>query len=184
MNLPKLDNLIALQRNPIPFNCTTFEIHFKKTQLKKIFDTTLQNRKLLYKILDNTPKEQLLKIPEGYRNSIWWNVAHVVVTQQILVYKFSGLQMRVSDEYVDKFKKGTVPDGTATDEEIKEISAFLLSTATWVEEDYENGLFIDFNPYTTSLNVTLENVEDAMAFNVFHEGLHLGAILALQKMVS
>jgi len=151
--------------------------------LEKIFDTTLQNRKLLYKILDNTPKEQLLKIPKGYRNNIWWNIAHVVVTQQLLIYKFSGLQTRVPEELVDKFRKGTVPDGTATDDEIKKIASFLISTAEWVKEDYESGLFKDFNEYTTSLNVTLRNVEDSITFNVFHEGLHLGAILALQKMV-
>lgn len=148
-----------------------------------IFDTTLQNRKLLYKILDNTPREQLLEIPGGFRNNIWWNIAHVVVTQQALVYKLSGLQMRVPDEYIDKFKKGTVPDGSATEEEMKTIGNFLISTAEWVEEDYGKGLFEDFNKYTASLKVTLKNVEDAITFNMFHEGLHLGTILALQKVI-
>ena len=151
--------------------------------LEKIFDTTVKNRKLLHKILDSTPKDKLLKIPEGFRNNIWWNIAHVVVTQQLLVYKFSGLQIRIPEAYVDKFKKGSVPDGSATDEEIKEIGDFLLSTAEWAKEDYENGLFETYNEYTTSLNVTLGGVEDAMTFNVFHEGLHLGAILALKKVV-
>lgn len=151
--------------------------------MKNIFDTILQNRKLLYKILDNTLREQLLEIPAGFRNNIWWNIAHVVVTQQILVYTFSGLKVRVPESFVEKFKKGTVPDGTATDVEIKEIADFLISTAEWAKEDYENGLFTDYNTYTTSLNVTLNTVEDAMAFNVFHEGLHLGAILGLQKVV-
>ncbi|MGB6153811.1 MAG: DinB family protein [Pricia sp.] len=151
--------------------------------MEKIFDTTLQNRKLLYKILDNTPKEQLLEIPTGFRNNIWWNIAHVVVTQQLLLYKFSGLQVRVPEEYVAKFKKGTVPDGKATDEEIKEIAGFLISTADWAKEDYEAGLFKEFDAYTTSLNVSLNDIEDAMTFNIFHEGLHLGSILGLQKVV-
>lgn len=149
--------------------------------MRKIVDTTLQNRKLLYKILNDTPKEKLLEIPDGFRNNIWWNIAHVVATQQILVYKFSGLQMRIPEELVDKFKKGTVPDGTATDEEIKEIAAFLLSTVEWMEDDYGSGLFKDFNEYTTSLKVTLRNIDDALTFNLFHEGLHLGAVLSLQK---
>ncbi|HET8735463.1 MAG TPA: DinB family protein [Pricia sp.] len=151
--------------------------------MEKKFDTILQNRKLLYKILDTTPRRQLLEIPTGFRNNIWWNIAHVVVTQQLLVYKFSGLQIRVPDEFVEKFKKGTAPDGTASDTEIKTIADFLLSTAEWAKEDYENGLFREYNEYTTSLNVTLKSVEDAITFNVFHEGLHLGAILALQKVV-
>ncbi len=151
--------------------------------MENIFDTTLQNRKLLYKILDNTPKEQLLEIPTGFRNNIWWNIAHVVATQQILVYKFSGLQARIPEQFIEKFKKGTVPDGTATDEEIKKIADFLISTAEWAKQDHENGLFQEFNEYTTSVKVTLRNVEDAMTFNVFHEGIHLGTILGLQKVV-
>ncbi|PKA98055.1 DinB family protein [Flavobacteriaceae bacterium MAR_2009_75] len=151
--------------------------------MENILKTTLQNRKLLYKILDKTPRKQLLQIPEGFRNNIWWNIAHVVVTQQLLVYKFSDLQMRVPQEFIEKFKKGTVPDGTASEEEIKEIAAFLLSTIEWMEEDYNNGLFKEYNSYTTSMNVTLNNVDDAIAFNLFHEGIHLGAILALQKVV-
>ena len=151
--------------------------------MENIFTTTLQNRKLLYKILDNTPREQLLEIPKGFRNNIWWNIAHVVVTQQLLVYKLSGLKVRIPEQFVEKFKKGTVPDGTATDAEIKEIGDFLISTAEWAKEDYGNGLFKNFNEYTTSLKVTLRSVEDAMTFNVFHEGLHLGAILGLQKVV-
>ncbi|SDD66427.1 DinB superfamily protein [Pricia antarctica] len=152
--------------------------------MEKIFDTTLQNRKLLYKILDNTSREQLLEIPTGFRNNIWWNIAHVVATQQILVYKFSGLKMRIPEQFIEKFKKGTVPDGSATDAEIKEIGDFLISTAEWAKQDYESGLFKDFNTYTTSVNVTLNSVEDAMTFNVFHEDLHLGTILGLQKAVN
>ncbi|MBO0590943.1 DinB family protein [Cellulophaga sp. E16_2] len=150
--------------------------------MEKLFNITLQNRKILYKFLKDTPKEQLLKIPDGFRNNIWWNIAHVVVTQQVLVYKFSGLPMRVSDELVEKFRKGGVPDGTATDEEIDAIEGFLFSTVEWMQEDYDNGVFTSYVEYKTSVNITLSKVEDAIAFNVYHEGLHMGSILALLKV--
>lgn len=149
--------------------------------MEKLFDITLKNRKILYKILKNTPKEALLEIPPGFRNNIWWNIAHVVVTQQRLVYGRSNLPMRISNELIDKFKKGTVPDGTATDDEMEEIEGYLFATAEWIQQDYENGIFKNFDPYTTTPGVVLECVEDALAFNVFHEGLHLGVILSLQK---
>ena len=151
--------------------------------MEKLFNITLQNRKILYKILTNTPKEQLLKIPDGYRNNIWWNIAHVVVTQQLLVYKLSDQNMKVPNALVDNYRKGTVPDGTATDEEMDMIKGFLFSTVEWAQEDYEKGIFKAFNEYTTSANVTLKDVEDAIAFNLFHEGLHLGVILSLEKML-
>ncbi|WP_425234881.1 DinB family protein [Ulvibacterium sp.] len=149
--------------------------------MEKLFNITLQNRKNLLNILENTPRDILLKIPKGYRNNIWWNIAHVAVTQQLLVYNLSNRPMLVPQELVDKFRKGTIPDGTTTDEEIKMIASFLLSTIERTEEDFNKGIFKEFNEYTTSAKVTLREVADAVAFNVFHEGLHLGAILSLRK---
>ncbi|WP_289037429.1 DinB family protein [uncultured Zobellia sp.] len=151
--------------------------------MEKLFDVILQNRKRLYTILTETPREQLLEIPEGFNNNIWWNIAHTVITTQVLVYKFSNLQMRVSDELVQKFMKGTKPDGTATEEEIMIIGDFLISTLEWIVEDYEAGLFQEYNEYTTSAGVTLASAEDALTFNLYHEGLHMGAIIALLKVV-
>ena len=52
-----------------------------------------------------------------------------------------------------------------------------------MQEDYAKGLFKDYTEYTTSANVTLSSVDDAIIFNVYHEGLHLGAILSLLKVV-
>ncbi|MDO1512659.1 DinB family protein [Maribacter confluentis] len=149
--------------------------------VENLLEITLQNRKNLHKVLTNTPKEKLLAIPEGFNNNIFWNIAHTVVTQQLLCYKFSGLQMRVPKELVDKFMKGTVPDGTASDEEIMIVADFLISTVEWIKEDYETQLFKEYKEYTTSAKVTLRNVEDAIGFNLFHEGLHANTITLLLK---
>jgi len=151
--------------------------------MKNVLEQTLQARKGFYGILKNTPREELLKIPIGYNNNIWWNIAHVVSTQQALIYGLGGLELQMPQELKDKFKKGTRPDGKATEEEIEQIKKLLFSTIETTMEDYEKGVFSNYNEYTTSANVTLKNVDDAIAFNFFHEGLHLGAILALQKAV-
>jgi hypothetical protein len=42
---------------------------------------------------------------EGYSNNLIWNIAHIIVVQQMLVYKLSGLPMMISDEMVDKYKR-------------------------------------------------------------------------------
>ncbi len=151
--------------------------------MKNLLDLTLQTRKGFYYILKNTPREELLKIPKGYNNNIWWNIAHIVSTQQALVYGLSGLQIEISQELKDKFKKGTVPDGTATDAEIEQVKGLLFSTIEKTIKDFENGLFKNFKEYPTSAGITLKNLEDAISFNLFHEGLHLGSVFALQKAV-
>jgi len=151
---------------------------------ENLFSIMLQNRKNLHTILTETPKEKLLQIPEGFNNNVYWNIAHTVATQQLLIYKLSGLQMRIPNELVAKFAKGTVPDGTATEEEMMVVADFLISTAEWLIEDYNTALFQTFNEYTTSARVTLKNVDDAIVFNLLHEGLHLGQISLLLKQLS
>lgn len=152
--------------------------------MEYLLDNSNQIRKILLKILDETPKDLLLEIPKNFNNNIWWNIAHVVVTQQLLVYKFSGMPMLVSDEMVEKYKKGTFPDGTATDEEITQIKDLLFSTLKQTEKDYKAGNFKSYTAYTTSLNITLSNVVEAMKFNALHEGIHIGAILALKRNIT
>ncbi len=151
--------------------------------MKKLLEITLQNRKKLYGFLTEMPREKLLKVPKGFNNNIWWNIAHVVVTQQLLVYKLSGLEMRIEDDLVQKFKKGTAPRDIPSEEEIKKVASYLIATVEWTKEDLENGLFKKYEEYTTSADITLKDVADAITFNIYHEGMHMGTILAMKKLV-
>ncbi|GGX11882.1 DinB family protein [Aquimarina muelleri] len=144
---------------------------------------TRVNRKALEKILDNYSLEQLNKVPEGFKNNLIWNVAHVVVTQQLLVYKLSGLPMMIDDKIVDLYKKGTKTERPATALEVAEIKELLFTTLDKTEKDLQNGIFKNFNDYETSTGFVLKTVQDAINFNNFHEGIHLGYILALKKSI-
>lgn len=145
------------------------------------FDITLKNRKLLESIMDNHTLEQLNKVPEGFNNNIIWNVAHTIVTQQLLVYKLSGLHSVLSDEMIETYRKGTKTERDVTQAEVDEIKGLLFSTVEKNKEDYNNKLFKNYNEYTVSTKSTLTNVEEAIDFNTFHEGIHLGYILALKR---
>jgi len=145
------------------------------------FDITLKNRKFLNSFLKSFSLEELNKIPEGFSNNIIWNIAHVVVTQQLLVYNLSGLPMMTNEEMVVKYRKGSKVEKDATQEEVNEIKELLFSTAKKMKDDYDTGVFKTYNSYTTSTNSAMTNVEEAIEFNNFHEGIHLGYILALKK---
>ncbi len=148
-----------------------------------VLDIAKMNRGILLKIADNFSLEQLNKIPEGFQNNLIWNIAHVIVTQQLLVYNLSGLPMMISDDMAAKYRKGTKVEGDVSQEEVDEIKELMLSTIERTREDYKNGLFKTYNTYTTSTNATISTVEEAMQFNNFHEGTHLGYILALKKSI-
>lgn len=152
--------------------------------MNKSFEILQQHRKVLYYYLKTTPLEVLNTIPAGFRNNIFWNIAHSVVTQQSLVYSLSGLSPLVSDEMIERFRKGTVPERDATAEEIEELKGLLFSTVEKTVADYQQEVFQEFRSYTTMTKAVLNDVEDAILFNNFHEGLHLGYIMALQKALS
>lgn len=137
----------------------------------------------LVELLDSIPIEKLTETPPKFNNNIWWNIAHVAVTQQLLVYKLSGLPMNLPTEIIEKYSKGSKPCEDFVPQELTLIRESLTSLIDQTEKDYSQGVFKDFNEYKTSANVWLKNVEDAMSFNVFHEGIHLGSILALKRAI-
>lgn len=125
--------------------------------------------------------EQINFIPNNFNNSIGWQVAHLVVTQQLLHYKLSGNPMLVNDSMVDNFRKGSSGKYLLTEEQWKEITKLLESLALQLIEDYKNDLFKEYNTYETSYNATLTSIEDAISFSNIHDALHFGTIMAMKK---
>lgn len=145
------------------------------------FDITNKNRAIFKTFLETFTLEELNKVPKGFNNNIIWNIAHTIVTQQLLVYNLSGLQMLLTNDMVEKYRKGTKPEQDVTWAEVDLIKGLLFSTIEKTKEDYNNNVFETYNEYTVTTKSTLTNVDEAIDFNNFHEGIHLGYILALKR---
>lgn len=141
------------------------------------------NRNNIADFIKDLSLERVNKIPVGLKNNISWTVAHLVVTQQILCYKLSNCKMLVPNHLVEKFSKGSFPKEDLQEKEFKEIMTLFLELPNQLEKDYKKGLFTSFKPYTTSTGIELLSIENAIKFNNYHEGIHLGIILQLLKMV-
>ncbi|MBF4517249.1 DinB family protein [Flavobacterium sp. ANB] len=151
--------------------------------MSSVFKVQKTIREIFLKILDNHSLEQLNKIPEGFKNNVIWNVAHCISSQQVLVYKLSGLPTLVSDEFIDKYKKGTKPEADVSQAELDEIKRLLFATLEQTEKDYAENVFNHYTFYKTSMGFDLENVQDALDFVSYHEGIHTGIIMSLQKFI-
>jgi hypothetical protein len=158
-------------------------IFIKKLKMNTSLDVTRTSRKMLSQFLKGYNLGQLNTIPEGHNNNLIWNIAHIIVVQQMLVYKLSGLPMKISETLVEKYKKGTKPEQDATQAEVDEINNLLMETIDQTEIDLNNNVFVNFQEYPTSTGFVLKSVKDAMVFNSFHEGIHIGAILSLRKFI-
>ena len=151
--------------------------------MQKQFEIIKQSRKLILKTIEDLSIAQLNKIPNRFKNNIAWNIAHVAVTQQLLCYKLSGINCLVSEEMISNFQKGTAPTYTISEAEFETIKTLFLELPIRLEEDYNKGVFKNYIEYKTSVNITLNHIEDGINFNIYHEGIHLGIILELMKFV-
>ena len=127
--------------------------------------------------------EQLNKIPDGFSNNLIWNMAHLVVTQRLLIYGLSGADLGLDSEFVDKYKKGTKPEGDVSQKEVDQVLELLNSEFDKLSSDIDGGVFKSYKNYPTSYNFEITNFEDALTFNNLHFGLHVSTMLKLGKLV-
>ena len=151
--------------------------------MKIQFDILRKSRDLILKEIDGLSLEELHKIPDGFKNNIAWNVAHIVVTQQLLHYGLSGLNLLCPDDLVEAHRKGTVPTKTFTEEEFEEVKELLMGLPDTLEEDFEAAIFENYKEYPTSTGFVLSSIDNAIPFNNFHEGIHYGIIRSIKKFL-
>ena len=141
------------------------------------------SRGLYQNFLDNYSLEQLNTIPPGMSNNLIWNIGHVIVSQQKLVYALSGLPMHIPDSLFEKYQNGSRPDGKTTQAEVDEIKKLLSEMVEKTKSDFEAGVFKEFHPYQTKTGFHLGTWKEAMEFNNYHEGIHLGIMLQIKKFL-
>ncbi|HEY6502624.1 MAG TPA: DinB family protein [Chitinophagaceae bacterium] len=141
------------------------------------------SRKIYQEYFDKYSLEQLNIVPDRFNNNLIWNIGHIIAAQQSLVYRTSNLPMNITDAYFDKYKPGTKPSGTVSQSEVNEIKSLLTSMIDQTETDLACGKFVSFTERNTITGFHLGNLQDALVFNNYHEGLHLGYMKSIVKFV-
>lgn len=142
-----------------------------------------QIRKHIIEELETHSLQQLLYIPVGFKNNIFWNAAHVLATQQLIMYYLTDNKMLVDKTFIEKYKKGTIGNTEVTEKDIAELIEVLEQTPKILYKDYRSEKLAYYKPYMTSFGVNLESIEDAIQFNNVHEAMHLGYIMAMKKNI-
>jgi hypothetical protein len=151
--------------------------------MESLFKTWKTSRHLYADFFDQYSLEQLNKVPTGFSNNLLWNIGHVIVAQQSLVYRLSGLPMHISDELFNRYKPGTRPTGEAPPAEAEQLRELLLSLVDRTLDDWTHGRFQTFTERQTATGFHLATLQDAFEFNNYHEGLHLGYMMCIRKGV-
>lgn len=153
----------------------------------KIIQNILQTRNLILNITEGMSEEKIFQIPNGFNNNIYWNMGHVSATMALLTYKLSGLAVPFDEQFILSFGKGSSPASWADRSKIptiSELKQILKELPIQVQNDALEDQFADFKPYQTSAGLSLQNIDDALHFVHFHDGLHIGYILAQKRALS
>lgn len=148
-----------------------------------VFKTVEFTRKTLFHYLENLTPEQLYFIPKGFKNNIIWNIGHILIVEQLLTYKLSGLEINADKKFIKLYSKGTFPSKKVSLSEIEDLKKNLIPAYKNTKRDYENGTFKNYKEFVTGIGVKLNNIDDALQFIPFHDAIHLGIILSIKKLL-
>lgn len=155
--------------------------------MKYPIQITRKTRETVLDLIKDLSVEQLNKVPQGFNNNIIWNVAHLAATLQGICYKRAGLPVTVvGEDFFETYKSGTKPEKEIDGAAIEQIKQALLSTVDQVEADIEQRkeIFSNYPAWLTRYGIEISSIDDAIAFLPFHEGLHMGYIMALKRAIA
>jgi DinB superfamily len=154
-----------------------------KTIMTKIIANIKKTRSFLLDGIKDLSDGQLNKIPAGFNNNIIWNLGHMIAAQQGICYRRSGATPVISNDFWERYRTGSKPAGAAEATEIENIKTLFLSTIDQLESDINTPVFDNYTAWTTRYGVEITSISDAVSFVPFHEGLHLGTIMSLKRLL-
>ena len=147
----------------------------------KVLRATRENT---IEVIKELSLEQLNLVPDGFTGNIAWHLGHMVQTHRGLIYQLNAQKSGLEKDFIMKYRKGSKPEGSIDQAEFEFITEQLLNQVDELEEDLQKEDFFGENhPYSTSYNYDLNSLEDCVKFSNVHQGLHLGYIMALKRIV-
>lgn len=151
--------------------------------MSKAIDILRQPRLQVLNLIEQYSLDQLNHIPTGFNNNIVWNLGHMVAAQQGVCYRRAGIELVVNEDFFEAYKPGSKPEGLTDAAGLATVKALLISTLDQLEQDLTIDKFSNYIPWTTRYGVAINSIEDAVKFLPFHDGLHVGYIMSLRKLV-
>ena len=134
--------------------------------------------------LQSVKEEQWDIQPEGFHNTIRWNVGHIFVSMETLVQRALPEYEPVHAEWIPLFAPGTKPaDWTVEPPTNEELLTALAEQPARIKGVLEGKLNQTLPESMKIGNLhEMATVEALMHFAVWHEGIHSGIISAMSKI--
>lgn len=151
--------------------------------MERQFHIMRENRTAFIRLVEELTIEELNEIPDGFNNNIAWNFNHMVTVLVVLNYWRAGVAHSMPKERIEKYGRGTRPEGTIGQEELNYYKEHAIHLVNQFEKDWNEGKFSRYEPFNTSLGVSVVNNEDSLHYTAAHDFLHYGYAMALRRLV-
>lgn len=124
-------------------------------------------------------------IPPGLKNNIKWNLGHMYVIHEKFAFQLTGRETHYPTNFSDLFDPGTQPsDWNIEPPTISELITLLEEQIERVESVLSSKPKKEINPhYKSSTGLIFTNVEELLAFLIYHEAMHFATIKNIKNII-
>ena len=145
-----------------------------------IFQQINMIRQFTLKEIDGLSEEQADQMPEGFRNTVRWNLGHIYTVQNLFISKFGGKSIDTPSHYFELFAPGTKPaDWQGEVPTLDELKKRLEEQPAKLKEASVGQL----DEKAAEMFLSLSTIGELLNFTLYHEGLHVGTIKELKKRI-
>ena len=149
--------------------------------MNKQIEILRNTRKYLLGFIVDLSVEELNEIPKGFNNNIIWNLIHLISTQQNICYARAGLPICIDEKYFKPYAPDTKPGPYIDAAEMDTLKMLFLTVIDRLETDLKKDAFSRYTPWTNRYSVQISTIDEVLGFLPYHEGLHLGYVMALKR---
>ncbi|MBS4223922.1 DinB family protein [Lederbergia citrea] len=151
-----------------------------KQRHEVLFTQLKTYRRYTLGVLDGVNCEEAEFVPKGFNNNIRWNLGHIYLDQYLWIKALTKELVDVPKEFNSWFGFGTTPkDFSRETPTFKELKILLSNQPSQLKAVYGNRLEEVFPP----TEMGMQTIEQVFIRTIFHEGMHLQAILDLKKCI-
>lgn len=147
-----------------------------------IFGLFERTRKSILGYTAELTPEQRSIVPTGFNNNIYWQLGHIMVVTDMILFGFSGKSGEVPAEYKTFFGPGTKPADWTTEAPAWEELLDLFAKQTHLVRETFAGQINE--PVANKENFAkADTIGDLLELNTMHESSHSGMVNAMSKLV-
>ncbi|MED5016068.1 DinB family protein [Paenibacillus chibensis] len=148
-----------------------------------VFWLMLRTRNNIIQKVSQLPAEKRNVIPEGFNNSLHWQLGHLLTVTNMIAFQFAGKESVIPESYKTFFGSGTKPSDWTQEPPAWDALIEELTSQCKVIEDTFAGKLED--PLAVKENFAkAETVGEALLINISHESSHAGMINAMLKVLA